>query len=193
MQIETTDQLDALPVGSVVMTSGGHVYQCDHVRSPAATWLGWYGAGSGLPWGTAGVLDDHPGPLTVLHVPGQPAPAVKPGREALLDRAQDAVDDKAVIRVRDQSLGGSSVANPREVADAVLALLLGKTEAKVKAEALREAVEDFESRVGVGDFEEQTIRDGIPWSHTAEAWEHQGPFMAWIRNRADELERGEGR
>lgn len=64
---------------------------------------------------------------------------------------------------------------------------------KVKAEALREAADDFEYHVGVGEFEEQTIRDGIRWSDTAEAWEHQGPFMAWIRNRADEIERGEGR
>lgn len=56
------------------------------------------------------------------------------------------------------------------------------------ARALREAVSDFECHVGVGEFAEQTVRNGRPWAHTDEAWEHQGPYMNWLNNRADELE-----
>lgn len=57
-----------------------------------------------------------------------------------------------------------------------------------KAEALREAVSEFESSVGVGEFAEQSQRGPLPWGHIVEAWEHQGPYMDWLRNRADKLE-----
>ena len=65
--------------------------------------------------------------------------------------------------------------------------------AKVKADALREAVEEFESHVGAGEFEEQTCRNGTHWTHAVESWDHQGPFMYWLLNRADQIEAGEER
>lgn len=61
-----------------------------------------------------------------------------------------------------------------------------------QAEALREAVDEFENHVGVGEFVAQTTRDGRYWSHAAESWEHQGPFMSWLINRADRIENGAG-
>ena len=63
---------------------------------------------------------------------------------------------------------------------------------KVKADALREAVEEFESHVGAGEFEEQTCRNGTHWTHAVESWDHQGPFMYWLLNRADQIESGGG-
>lgn len=62
---------------------------------------------------------------------------------------------------------------------------------KVKADALREAVEEFESHVGAGEFEEQTCRNGTHWTHAVESWDHQGPFMYWLLNRADQIESGD--
>lgn len=59
---------------------------------------------------------------------------------------------------------------------------------QAKAEALREAVSDFESNVGVGEFDEQTRRDGKHHTHAAEAWDHQSAYMDWLRNRADQIE-----
>lgn len=63
-------------------------------------------------------------------------------------------------------------------------------EAQVKAAALREAVAEFESNVGLEEFREQTKRPDAPrgWATAEEAWEHQGPFMDWLRNRADQIE-----
>ena len=61
--------------------------------------------------------------------------------------------------------------------------------AKVKADALREAVEEFEGHVGAGEFDEQTRRNGTHWTHAVESWDHQGPFMYWLLNRADQIER----
>lgn len=65
--------------------------------------------------------------------------------------------------------------------------------AKAKADALREAVEEFEGHVGAGEFEEQTCRNGTHWTHAVESWDHQGPFMYWLLNRADQIEAGEER
>lgn len=59
--------------------------------------------------------------------------------------------------------------------------------ADAKAEALEEAAGDFESHVGVGEFAEKSTRDGRYWAHINEAWEHQGPYMDWLRSRAAEL------
>lgn len=74
-----------------------------------------------------------------------------------------------------------------------IALLLienpeAKDVAEVKAEALREAVTDFESNVGVAEFDEQTRRDGCHHTHAYEAWDHQSAYMDWLRNRADQIE-----
>lgn len=61
--------------------------------------------------------------------------------------------------------------------------------AKVKADALREAVIDFEDNVGIGEFAEQSHRSSRGgWAHIDEAWESQGPYMDWLRNRADKLD-----
>jgi hypothetical protein len=59
--------------------------------------------------------------------------------------------------------------------------------ADTKAEALEEAADDFEGNVGVGEFAELSTRDGNPWGHVEESWEHQGPYMDWLRNRAAAL------
>ena len=63
--------------------------------------------------------------------------------------------------------------------------------AKVKADALREAVEYFENLIGIGEFREETRRDGRHWVDPDRAWGEQGPFMDWLRNHADRIERGE--
>ena len=57
---------------------------------------------------------------------------------------------------------------------------------EVRAQALRDAVDEFESHVGVGEFEDQSTREAKPWAHVDEAWEHQGPYMDWLRNRAEQ-------
>jgi len=54
----------------------------------------------------------------------------------------------------------------------------------IRAEALTDAAEDFEGNVGVGEFAEQSIRDGAYWLHIQESWDHQGPYMDWLRARA---------
>ena len=130
-----------------------------------------------------------------------PAVTVKPGRDEVYAIVRDLVRDKGNVvyewpddeaaAYRDNhgfSEGWEAVwaLRAEKGTRAILDILPGKTEQEVRAEALREAADEFESHVGVGEFEEQTVRDGIPWAHTAEAWEHQGPFMAWLRNRADE-------
>lgn len=65
--------------------------------------------------------------------------------------------------------------------------------AKVKADALREAVERFES----GDVAPDDLgveRDGVRWAPNAVegAWEYQGPIMDWLRDEADRLEKSRG-
>jgi 2C-methyl-D-erythritol 2,4-cyclodiphosphate synthase len=59
--------------------------------------------------------------------------------------------------------------------------------AEAKAEALEEAAQDFEDNIGVCEFDELARRDGAHWTHIADAWEYQGPYMDWLRNRAAEL------
>ncbi|WP_426940283.1 hypothetical protein [Pseudarthrobacter sp. S6] len=59
--------------------------------------------------------------------------------------------------------------------------------AAAQAEALREAVEDFEDNMGVQEFDEWARRDGRRWAHIEDAWEYQGPYMDWLRARADNL------
>lgn len=64
-------------------------------------------------------------------------------------------------------------------------------DAKLKAagaQALRDAADDFEDNMGVGEFDEWARRDGKRWGHIEEAWEHQGPYMDWLRARADSLD-----
>jgi hypothetical protein len=58
------------------------------------------------------------------------------------------------------------------------------------ARALEEAASDFEDNMGVGEFDEWARRDGARWNHIEESWEHQGPYMDWLRARAASL-RGE--
>lgn len=65
--------------------------------------------------------------------------------------------------------------------------MLAPVIAEAQAEALREAVIDFEAHVGVGEFAEQSQRGPLRWGHIEEAWEHQGPYMDWLRTRADKL------
>ena len=64
--------------------------------------------------------------------------------------------------------------------------------AKIKADAIRDAVEHFEAHVGVEEFRDETRGDGTFWLDTDAVWEAQGPFMDWLRNRADRIEREAG-
>jgi hypothetical protein len=59
------------------------------------------------------------------------------------------------------------------------------------AKALEDAATEFEDNMGVGEFEEWARRDGRRWNHIEESWEHQGPYMDWLRARAAAV-RGEG-
>lgn len=101
--ITTATDLDALPIGSVVLMARGGV--AERVESD--------GLGD---WAIAGVSGRHPLypddglAVTVLHVPGQPAPAVTPGRKEILGVLTDF--NKALI-------------TDDEAIDAVLALLPG--------------------------------------------------------------------
>lgn len=86
---------------------------------------------------------------------------VTPSREALIQAisvAESLADDEGAWAL------------PEDVADAILALLPGRSEAVVKAEALREAALNF--------GENQMIREG--------------DVKEWFRSRADLIERGEG-
>src|SRR5699024_1367640 len=66
---------------------------------------------------------------------------------------------------------------------------------RVKAEALREAVSDFESSVGSAELHEESKRPDSPkgwgFAECGIAWEHQGVYMDWLSNRADRIEKGE--
>ncbi|OIH81931.1 hypothetical protein BLJ79_21460 [Arthrobacter sp. UCD-GKA] len=76
----------------------------------------------------------------------------------------------------------------REHLASVTAAMLAPVIREAKVEALREAVSDFESFIGVGEFAELSKRGPLPWGHIEEAWESQGPYMDWLRNRADSLD-----
>lgn len=54
----------------------------------------------------------------------------------------------------------------------------------LRAQALKDAATDFEDNMGVTEFDEHARRDGKRWAHIDEAWEHQGPYMDWLRARA---------
>lgn len=86
---------------------------------------------------------------------------------------------KAYVRDKLPYAAGGSVAEFNRFLEAV--------RAEAKAEALREAVSDFQHSVGVGEFDEQTRRDGNRHAHIDEAWEYQSPYMDWLLNRADNL------
>lgn len=59
--------------------------------------------------------------------------------------------------------------------------------AEIEAKALLEAVKEFEHEIGPSKFEELSMSNGVKWTYIDEAWEHQGPYMDWLRNRAEEL------
>lgn len=61
----------------------------------------------------------------------------------------------------------------------------------IQAQALEDSAQDFEDNIGVSEFDELSRRDGSPWAHIAEDWDHQGPYMDWLRARAAAL-RGQG-
>lgn len=158
--ITTTTQLEALPDGSVMRGKDDTLIErgTTPVASSPCTWID----GS---WFLLPETIDLYAPLTVLHVPGQavdcdhaalahdlakttvlglasaeevvraattlatPAPTVKPGREGLIRVLFDQLPpdwDESDIGI---------------LADAVLAILPGKTEQEVRAQALRDAVE----------------------------------------------------
>lgn len=93
---------------------------------------------------------------------------------------------EALVSVLDAELAGAGLSN--EGSAEIMKAGLDAASPHIAAAILREAVSDFESNVGVGEFDEQTRRKNSHWAHIEEAWEHQGPYMDWLRNRADEKE-----
>lgn len=59
--------------------------------------------------------------------------------------------------------------------------------ASVAADALERAASDFEHDMGIQEFDDATSTDGRHWVAIEEAWNHQGPFMEWLRVRARAL------
>ena len=55
---------------------------------------------------------------------------------------------------------------------------------------LRDAADEFEAEVGLGEFFAQINHPSRLYGerYATEAWEHQGPYMNWLRNRADRIE-----
>lgn len=120
-------------------------------------------------------------------VPGQPAPTVKPSRDdvarAIVPRPWSDEWWPSIEHGETRSFDELREADKnaaRVYADAVLALLPGRTEAEVKAEALREAAEEVH-RIDP-HWDSALCIDGI-----------YHPIPDWLRARADEVERGEGR
>lgn len=149
--ITTEAELDALPVGSVVLDR--HEYP----------WR--KGCGSWVCTSDGGVIEPiKVTPLTVLHVPGQPAPTVKPSRDALEQMAAEAIDGADVPVGAPPALVLDRQAEA--VADAVLALLPGLTEREARAAAWDQGYHHGRRRIA---------------AHPSE-----NPYR-------DEVERGEGR
>lgn len=64
--------------------------------------------------------------------------------------------------------------------------------ARISADALEQAACDFEHDMGIREFDEATSAEGRRWVAIEEAWNHQGPFMEWLRVRARTLRAAEG-
>ncbi|MBE7701239.1 hypothetical protein H9623_13130 [Oerskovia sp. Sa1BUA8] len=66
-RIDTVDQLNALPIGSVIRLGSGQVF----VRVDLEGRWDWQTPGCADYWGSAHVLAEHDGPHALLHVPGR--------------------------------------------------------------------------------------------------------------------------
>ncbi len=187
--ITTAEELDALPIRSIAIDEDGDAYQkysdgwraafCDPDPEEAF---------------------DLPERLALVHRPGQPAPSLPPTMEQIEDllvRCRSSVSGELVIPTaaihihalyptcqpsRDAARRAIFSKAPDywdeidigTAADAVLALLPGRSEAEVKAEALREAA-DAADREKV-----DSLLPGVIG-------------LSWLRDRADRLAGGEGR
>ena len=139
--ITTAAELDALPLGTVFTDRAGDVWMLDshdgrQLIGPETT------APSAL------YVLDHFGPLTLQWRPDQPPataePATaKPNVEAVALALRNASRDRAGLSPTDRLPWSISADADRADARAVLALLPGRTEAEVKAEALREMSQRF--------------------------------------------------
>ena len=141
-EIRTADELDALPLGSLLTDKTGDVWIIDtHLRHGNETYLIGPETGSMA----SEIVAAKWGPLTLHWRPDQ-QPTAQPTAEALA-----AVLDPRVVthhhgchEPADEDWGPSlSTKTPAELAAAVLALLPGRPESVVKAEALREAAEGW--------------------------------------------------
>lgn len=118
------------------------------------------------PWAAESI----PLPWTVLYRPGaEPAP-VKPSRED----ATEAIITAAEANAYQITRGWMTESDCRIYADAVLALLPGRTEAEVKAEALEEAADSL-----------------VVWGVLAANSLHVSSVRSWLQHRAAALLRGE--
>jgi hypothetical protein len=82
----------------------------------------------------------------------------------------------------------------RRILSSVPADILAARDRRVAAEALRGAVDYFESNVGIQELADgSTTRDGGHWTKESVeyAWDTQGVIMDWLRNRADAIEKGD--
>lgn len=87
-EIRTPEELDALPVGSVVRIGSGQVFARDDVSGSGCDWAA---LGSTLLWWAEGVLAEHDGPATLPYRPGAPTPPLQPeaDRESLAEVLRD--------------------------------------------------------------------------------------------------------
>lgn len=124
-QITTAAELDALPVGSVIRCDDAEGIGLNVAERHAG---GWQYVGSALYFSSAQVASDEMA-FTVLYRPDEPQ-RVQPSRERLTLIARD-------VHLYDHG-PDAAISGPhaQRIADAVLALLPGRTEAEVKAEAL---------------------------------------------------------
>jgi hypothetical protein len=136
--ITTADELDALPVGSVVMEgdNGCPVPWVGGICVMPGVWHrfpdGWYvvaGHGSRVP-------EFDLGPLTILYRPDQPH-TVRPG----VDELRSAIFHSTYPNMRWADLTDEEASDFDKATDAIVALLPGRSEAVVKAEALREVAD----------------------------------------------------
>lgn len=184
--ITTAAELDALPIGSVVLDSTRDAW----LRDDKA----WVCVGASF---DAGYIVKHYAPLTVLYRPdAEPEPQrVQPSREDVADAILAKHYEPALL-----------VYSPARfhwlaVADAVLALFAAQpTVAEVRAEALREAADELDRLVYVVGNQPNQRHD--PDGDAYWSWANKRDLIAdenertdaqWLRARADREAGGEKR
>lgn len=142
--IETTADLEALPLGAVLLDRNGNPWQKLGLTQPRL----WYMAGSREGVDSEKMLMDY----APFRHPTQPAPAGVNDREALVDAVLVAVQESHRPGCDDYDIAD-------HVAGAIVATCDTRTVAQVKAEALREYAAIFEWAVDDEDY--AALRQGL--------------------------------